>query len=621
MLSSVRWFVVACAVSVPAAAYPQASPVVMFRGDPAHTGVSSATPFAGQGGVRWRVQTGGQVRSSPAVTATRVYIGSGDGSLYAIDRATGRVIWRFAAGGTVDASPAVAGGLVVAATLSGRIFAVDERTGTLRWSMRTGAALPPNATQAGGWDMFASSPVVAGETVVIGGGDGGIYALDLRSGKQQWTYKTTGRVRATPAVKDGVVITGSWDGRVYALDLATGKERWVHRTAGDTLDSNKWGFDRRAIQSSAAIVDGAVYVGSRDGGFYMLDAATGTRHWRFTHRGSWVVGSPVVKAGRAYVGSSDGHFIQAVDVASGNELWRVNTVFNTNSSPTLLGDLLVIGLASTKASAGGVLAIDAGTGTVRWQLPLGANVWSSPVPGSDGELYVGTDAGEVVAIHEVSRQIPKLAVFYDSTATGERAMPGGAMARGYFADLGYEVLDKGSLATFLSARVSDGAPSAVVFATDILPASVAATAADTVLFRRYLAAGGKAVWIGEPVGAAAYDSTGQLVGFDIKKTEQLTGVSMATFDFDLNSAFPTAAGRQWGLTQWFPGHFPMAPSAVTQAFAVDSLGMTTAWVKSFRPDRPDAGFVQLWGMGATLERLPFIRMAAEYGLLRAVSAP
>jgi hypothetical protein len=82
----------------------------MFRGDPAHTGVSAGALFSGQGGVRWRVRTGGAVRSSPAVTARRVYVGSGDGILYAIDRRAGTV----------------AGGLVIAATSEGRVFAVAE---------------------------------------------------------------------------------------------------------------------------------------------------------------------------------------------------------------------------------------------------------------------------------------------------------------------------------------------------------------------------------------------------------------------------------------------------------------------------------------------------------------
>ena len=73
-------------------------PPVMFRGNPEHTGVSSASFFPGQGGVKWRVQTGGAVRSSPAVTATRLFVGSGDGHLYALERTRGAVLWKFAAG-------------------------------------------------------------------------------------------------------------------------------------------------------------------------------------------------------------------------------------------------------------------------------------------------------------------------------------------------------------------------------------------------------------------------------------------------------------------------------------------------------------------------------------------
>src|SRR4051812_16582562 len=209
----------------------------------------------------------------PCRTPTQVFVGSGDGRLYAVDRRSGRLIWRVDAGGSVDASPAVADGLVTAATLGGRIFAVEQHTGRVRWSRRTGPALPLNTTPAGGWDLFASSPVVTGRTVVIGSPDGGIYALDLATGAQRWRAMTGGRVRATPAIHDSLVVVGSWDGRVYALDLATGTQRWVHRTVGDTLDSKTFGFDRRAIQSSAAVAGGMVFVGSRDGALYGLDAA------------------------------------------------------------------------------------------------------------------------------------------------------------------------------------------------------------------------------------------------------------------------------------------------------------------------------------------------------------
>ncbi|HUF35125.1 MAG TPA: PQQ-binding-like beta-propeller repeat protein, partial [Gemmatimonadales bacterium] len=431
-------------------------PAPMFRGDPARTGVSPAPLFTGQGGILWRRQLGGAVRSSPTVTASRVFVGAGD-SLHALDRETGRLRWSFAAGGAVTASPAVATGLVVAATLEGRIFAVDERAGRLRWSRRTGPALPLNTSPAGGWDYFASSPLVAGRTVVIGGADGLVYALDLATGAPRWTARTGGRVRATPALADGSVIVGSWDGRVYALDLATGAERWVHRTIGDTLDSDAFGFDRRAVQGTAAVADGRVFVGSRDGGVYALDARTGERHWRVSHHGSWVVGSPAVREGVIYVGSSDGQFIHALDAADGAERWRVETRSNVLSSPLLAGGLLVVGTEANEARWGDLLALDPATGRLRWRLRMEEAIYSSPAA-ADRVIYVGSDAGELLAIGETSPTVARLAVYYDSTLAARGRMPGARLAREYFAELGYEVLSGDSLGAFLGDRAADGVP-------------------------------------------------------------------------------------------------------------------------------------------------------------------
>jgi eukaryotic-like serine/threonine-protein kinase len=594
------------------------SPITMFRGNPEHTGHSTASFFDGQGGVRWRVQTGGAVRSSPAVTATRVFVGSGDGYLYAIDRSAGRVIWRFQAGGTVDASPAVAEGLVVAQTLAGRIFAVDEQSGRLRWSVQTGALLPPNTAPAGGWDLWASSPVVVGSRLIIGGGDGGVYCLEVSSGKQRWKAKTGGRVRATPAVHDGMVVVGSWDGKIYAFDLTTGASRWVHRTMGDTLDSKKFGFDRRAVQSSAAIAGGMVFEGSRDGAIYGLDAATGDRRWRVSHQGSWVIGSPAAFDGRVYVGSSDGHFVQALDPKTGREIWHLPTEANVLASPLRVGSSLVIATTHTDAAKGDLLALDPATGAVRWRLPLDDASNSTPAA-ADGELYLGTEAGTVLAIHEVSPVVPRLAVFYDATLAGAPATPGGRLALEYFKELGYQQVGGDSLARFLADRIADDVPSVVVFAGDVLPSSVAPVLADTVLLVRYLKAGGKIVSFSVPLGAVVRDSTGQVLGDDPKRMEQLLGIASAAVDYDEDAATPTAAGREWGLDRRFRGDYPISPQAVTRALAVNPQGQATAWMQMYRRDRPWAGYVQLWGFGATVDRLPLIRAAAEYGLLRAAS--
>ena len=611
----VRRVVVGCLALATELGAQNANVSLMFRGSPTHTGVVPTRLFAGQGGVKWRYQTGDAVRSTPAVTTTRVFVGSGDGNLYALERANGRLVWKFAAGGPIHSSPAVTNGLVIAATLHGRFFAVDEQTGRLRWSKQTGTALQKNHPQAGAWDWYTGSAVVTGNVALMGSGDGHVYALDVATGNERWKAKTGGRVRATPSVHNGVVVVGSFDGRVYALDLATGKERWVHRTVGDTVDLEKAGYDRRTIQSTAAIAEDHVFFGSRDGGFYAVDFATGERRWRASHGGSWVVGSPAVRDGRAYVGSSDGHFIHAVDVASGKEVWRTPTVGNVLSSPVIAGDVILAGVGYTNAGRGDLAAFDLATGAIRWRLRFGDAVWSSPVVAGN-EIYIGSDVGGVVAIHEVNPKVPRLAVYYDSSA-GSGAYVGGArLAFEYFRGLGYETLDKDSLARFLAARIADDTPSAVVFATDFMPQSVIPAADDTVLLRRYLNAGGKVVWVAGPIGSFVRDSLGRPIAMDPRRTERILGVAYSTMEYDQNVGHPTDDGKRWGVDRWFRGAYPLATSAVTKPLVVDELGQTTVWLKNYRPDRPGSGFIQMWGMGTTLERLPYVRAVAEYGLLR-----
>ena len=593
----------------------QGDPSPMFRLNPAHTGVSSARLFSGQGGIKWRVQTGDAVRSTPAVTATRLYVGSGDGNLYALERSTGKIIWRFNAGSGVHSSPAVAGGLIIAASLGGRIFAVDQAAGRLRWSMQTGDTLPRNIAPAGGWDLLVSSPVIIGNTVVIGGQDGIVYALDLATGRVKWRGKTNGKVRGTPAVSEGVVVAGSWDGRVYAYDLATGAQKWVNRTAGDTMNLKAFGFDRLAIQGSPAILGGQVFIGSRDGGLYGIDFKTGERQWRATHRGSWVVGSATAEPGRVTVGSSDGHFVHAVDPATGKDIWRAETGMNVLASPLRVADLTIIGLYHTDGPGGGIWALDAATGAVRWKLDLDAAVMSSPVA-ADGELYVGTEDGSIVAIEQANPRAPKLAVFYDPALRKLARMRAPELAFEYFRDLGYEVLGSDSLARFMSERIRDGVPSAIVFAMDVAPASVMPTISDTVLIRQYLEAGGKVVWLGQLIGVAAYDTAGNVTAYDPDRTTTVLGASMASLEFDEFNGHPTPLGTRWGIGSAVRGGTPIKASGAIHALTLDELGAASCWVREYRADRPGSGFVQLWGLGTTIDRLPYIRAVAEYGLLR-----
>jgi outer membrane protein assembly factor BamB len=62
-----------------------------------------------------------------------------------------------------------------------------------------------------------SSPVIAGDKVVVGSDDGRLYLLDLADGRSLWSYEIGEAVASSPAVARGWVVVGADDGQVYAF--------------------------------------------------------------------------------------------------------------------------------------------------------------------------------------------------------------------------------------------------------------------------------------------------------------------------------------------------------------------------------------------------------------------
>ena len=585
--------------------------VSMFRGDPTHSGVYPSAALRHFGGLQWRVQTGGMVQSSAALHDGTLYIGSGDGRLYALDAATGAERWQFRTRRAISSTPAVADGLVFVGSRDNAFWAVDARTGEERWRLETGRDVPfPWGFESG--DLYTSSPTWAAGTLYFGSGDGHLYAVDPRSGKVRWRFATGGRVRTSPAVANGRVYAGSADGTLYALDASDGQELWRYHTEGHALESREFGFDRRTIQASPAVADGRVFIGSRDGFLYAVDAATGKEAWRVDHRMSWVNTSPAIADGVVYAGSSDERFLQAVDARTGRELWRLPTERPVWSSPAVAGDMVYAGDGS-----GTVYAVDRASGRERWRYRSGRRIFSSPVL-ADGVLYVGNDDGGVYAIRGGESPLVR-AVFWDSTLALASRVVAHRELRDYLVERGYEALDTRGLERFLTGRLADRAPSVVVFSMDHLPQAVAPVAADTVLFRRYLDAGGKVVWPGIPPLVWPRDpatgETPEYIHIDRAATARLLGVDHARSNFDNYGAVVTDDGRRWGLSGWWDSNWGVDPSSVTETLATDDNGLASSWVRSYG-GAPGTGFVRVyggnWSAGGPTASFAAVQAVAEY---------
>lgn len=410
----------------------------MFRGNPAHTGDYAGPSVRQFHKLRWSFQTGDRVMGSAIVDQGRVYVGSNDGHVYAIDADTGHQLWNAVTGGPVPSTPALANGTLYVTSYDGKLHALDAGTGATRWKFGTEGErrfeakgihgqLPKSQTMPDIYDSYLSSPVVVNGVVFFGSGDGHVYAVDAATGALHWKFATGDVVHASPAYADGVIYVGSWDGKFYAIDAVTGTQRWQFQAGVDPAIHNQQGF-----QSSAAVVDGVVYVGCRDAHVYALDAKSGEKRWEFSTGLSWVNTTPAVRDGKVYVATSDTALIHALDAATGKEIFQQKAKSYIWASLALAGDGFVVGqfngtlegrdlktgdllwrftTDAAKKNAGWVLNSDGGfNGPLMYhsnwleepaeamarQYSVGSFVASPTIAG--GVVYIGSTDGKVYAI-------------------------------------------------------------------------------------------------------------------------------------------------------------------------------------------------------------------------------
>lgn len=272
--------------------------------------------------------------SSPLVVDGRVFFGSGDGHVYAVDAATGRLAWKFATGDVVHASPAYAQGLVVVGSWDGRLYALDAASGAQRWAFQAG--LDPLIHNQQG---FQSSAAIVDGTVFVGCRDGHLYAVDLRSGAPKWNVDTEGSwVNASPAVSRGRVVFATSDTAQYrVVDAATGQP------------AQATGSTQAYVFGSPVIAGDTVLLGVLNGSLQARDRADGRVLWEFR--------TEAAKANRGWVLSAEGRFNSGFLYASGwgdlsnDGTRRQDSVGSFYATPLVAGGTVYIGSADSNVYA------------------------------------------------------------------------------------------------------------------------------------------------------------------------------------------------------------------------------------------------------------------------------
>ena len=185
-----------------------------------------------------------------------------------------------------------------------RYLAMDKHTGEMLWWSEPGGK-PQDTT----YSVPAVTTVGGRRLLIAGNADGGIYALDSRTGVKVWGFQLSKRgINSSVIAENGrVYATHSEEnhdsvkmGRVVCID-ANG--------SGDITKTNEiWRQDGVAAgYASPLLHDGRLYVMANSGVLSCFDAEDGQEYWQHTV-GRVGKGSPVWGDGKLYVPVVDSKF-------------------------------------------------------------------------------------------------------------------------------------------------------------------------------------------------------------------------------------------------------------------------------------------------------------------------
>jgi eukaryotic-like serine/threonine-protein kinase len=211
----------------------------------------------------------------------------------------------------------------------------------------------------------------------------------------KWKYGFSQPVYSCPTVSGGAVYVYC-AANLVCLDTATGALKWQYYT-NDLVNS---------VQSPT-VANGLVYQSTLLGSFTVgaLNAATGTLVW--SYRGGICRSNPAVVNGVIYTGD-EGYTLVALDAGTGVVKWRYyHRDHGGSTSPTVAAGKVFIGDYD-----GSIYAFDSAAGTLQWKFAsngiqymgyqnatgITVGLWSSPVY-ANGIVFAGNNDGENYAIN------------------------------------------------------------------------------------------------------------------------------------------------------------------------------------------------------------------------------
>ena len=235
-----------------------------------------------------------QPRSSPLVVGNRVYVGAIDGKMYCLDANNGNILWSYTTAYPIGSSPLYYESAIYFESCDGYLYCLNATTGALIWKTflpgTFGYTSAIGSVGAGGGRIYAGMEAVFGS---------GFMAFDAKNGTLLWNVPLIGFMYSpyVPLYLDGTVFMQESMGYVSLFNATNGKKIWTSKpTAMYFFSSAAYADDVRG---------GKFYFGCEIFSVIALNKTGSKISWYET--GSQVQSSPAIWEGKVYVGSADWH--------------------------------------------------------------------------------------------------------------------------------------------------------------------------------------------------------------------------------------------------------------------------------------------------------------------------
>lgn len=327
---------------------------------------------------------------SPVVADDLVFAAARDGDVMAFDKQNGERKWTLDLSDQPEnadkRSARLSGGLTAfygklfLGSENGYVYAIDQSDGTLLWSQQ----IPGEVLAA---------PVADGGRIVVVTSSGKLVALDAEKGDILWSTgddqpKLTLRGQSTPVLAAGGVVYGRADGRIGVVLLDSGMLANVSRVASPRGATE---LDRMVdVDAQPVIIGDELYAVAYNGQLMARKLISGEELWKRKYSSYQNMGVGPLEL---VLTDAKSH-VYAVDRSNGSEKWANTQLSYRNlTAPVTFGDYVVVG-----DGEGYLYWLDDASGRIVAMQELDSDgLYVAPV--ADGDvLYVQTRSGDLVAL-------------------------------------------------------------------------------------------------------------------------------------------------------------------------------------------------------------------------------